>query len=153
MGRSFYEPLFPPAQVTLGWNSFAAQWLSRVPALIPGHFHELLASGAVRDAFKAQAAVDWRSFLALRGSRGPDPVWQAYVAHRDKRRLALGRARFFRVTLAPTLAAALDPARPGPERLAFSDMLEELLARRLEQVEPAEIPQTLATMVLVRPAL
>ena len=66
VGRSFFEPLLPPAQVVLGWSSFAAHWLSRSPASIPGHFHELLAADDVREAFKAQAAADWRLFLSLR---------------------------------------------------------------------------------------
>jgi SAM dependent carboxyl methyltransferase len=66
VGRSFFESVVPPAQVALGWCSFAAQWLSRVPAYIPGHFHELRAASAVREAFHAQAAADWRRFLSLR---------------------------------------------------------------------------------------
>ncbi len=66
VGRSFYESLLPPAQVSLGWSSYAAHWLSRVPAYIPGHFHDLRATGAAREAFDAQAATDWRTFLSLR---------------------------------------------------------------------------------------
>jgi hypothetical protein len=66
VGRSFYDPLLPPGQVSLGWSSFAVNWLSRVPALIPGHFHSLRAIGAAREAFDAQAATDWLTFLSLR---------------------------------------------------------------------------------------
>ena len=66
VGRSFFESVLPPAQVALGWCSFAAQWLSRIPAYIPGHFHELRATSAVREAFHVQAAADWRLFLSLR---------------------------------------------------------------------------------------
>jgi hypothetical protein len=66
VGRSFYDPLLPPGQVSLGWSSHAVNWLSRVPALIPGHFHSLRAIGAAREAFDAQAAADWRTFLSLR---------------------------------------------------------------------------------------
>jgi SAM dependent carboxyl methyltransferase len=66
VGRSFYQSLLPPAQVSLGWSSYAACWLSRVPALIPGHFHDLRATGAAREAFDAQAAADWLTFLSLR---------------------------------------------------------------------------------------
>lgn len=36
------------------------------PPNIPGHFHDLRATGAARDAFDAQAATDWRTFLSLR---------------------------------------------------------------------------------------
>jgi len=49
----------------------------------------------------------------------------------------------------PTLAVALDPARPPADRLTFANALEAALARRLER-EPSEVPQTLATMVLTR---
>ncbi len=66
VGRSFYESVLPPAQVLLGWSAFAAQWLSRVPTALAGHFHQLGATGATRAAFAAQAEQDWRTFLALR---------------------------------------------------------------------------------------
>jgi hypothetical protein len=56
----------PPGQVSLGWSSHAVNWLSRVPALIPGHFHSLRAIGAAREAFDAQAVADWHRFLSLR---------------------------------------------------------------------------------------
>jgi SAM dependent carboxyl methyltransferase len=66
IGRSFYENVFPGEQVALGWCSYAAVWLSRVPALIPGHFVALASTGDVRTAFDRQAADDWRCFLSLR---------------------------------------------------------------------------------------
>jgi hypothetical protein len=66
IGRSFYDSVLPPGQISLGWSSHAACWLSRVPAYIPGHFHDLRATGAAREAFDAQAAADWISFLSLR---------------------------------------------------------------------------------------
>jgi len=66
IGRSFYEKVLPPGSVHLGWSSYAAVWLSRIPALIPGHFHQLGATGAVRDEFDRQAAQDWETFLSLR---------------------------------------------------------------------------------------
>ena len=34
VGRSFYEQILPSSSVTLGWTSWAMQWLSRVPALV-----------------------------------------------------------------------------------------------------------------------
>ncbi len=67
IGRSFYENVFPRDQVHLGWCSYAAVWLSRIPALIPGHFVALGSTGDVRAAFHRQAANDWRLFLSLRG--------------------------------------------------------------------------------------
>jgi hypothetical protein len=66
IGRSFYENVFPREQVDLGWCSYAAVWLSRVPALIPGHFVMLASTGNIRAAFDRQAADDWRLFLSLR---------------------------------------------------------------------------------------
>jgi SAM-dependent methyltransferase len=66
IGRSFYENVFPPEHVDLGWCSYAAVWLSRIPALIPGHFAHLASTGDVRAAFDRQAAEDWRLFLSLR---------------------------------------------------------------------------------------
>ena len=67
VGRSFYEPLLPPNHVVLGWSSFAAHWLSRLPGTLPGHFHELCVPQAARSAFRDQAREDWRRFLTLRG--------------------------------------------------------------------------------------
>ena len=36
-GRSFYQRLFAPAQVGLGWSAIAVHWLSAAPATVPGH--------------------------------------------------------------------------------------------------------------------
>ena len=66
IGRSFYENVFPSEQVDLGWCSYAALWLSSIPALIPGHFASVASSGEVREAFDRQGADDWRLFLSLR---------------------------------------------------------------------------------------
>ena len=66
IGRSFYENVFPSEQVELGWCSYSAIWLSRIPALIPGHFVSLASTGEVRAAFERQAVDDWRLFLSLR---------------------------------------------------------------------------------------
>lgn len=66
IGRSFYENVFPREQVALGWCSYAAVWLSRIPALIPGHFVSVASTGDSRAAFERQAAEDWRLFLSLR---------------------------------------------------------------------------------------
>ena len=66
VGRSFYENVFPQGQVDLGWCSYAAVWLRRIPTLIPGHFMSLGCTGDVRAAFDLQAAEDSRLFLSLR---------------------------------------------------------------------------------------
>ena len=66
VGKSFYESVLPSDYVHVGWSSYAAVWLSRLPALIPDHLVVLRSSGAVRSAFERQAAQDWETFLALR---------------------------------------------------------------------------------------
>ncbi|HET6218322.1 MAG TPA: hypothetical protein VFE27_14955 [Acidobacteriaceae bacterium] len=68
VGRSFYEQVLPAETVSLGWSSWAVQWLSRAPMAIPDQV-QVAASGdaAVREAFHQQAAEDWRRFLVARG--------------------------------------------------------------------------------------
>jgi hypothetical protein len=66
IGRSFYENVLPPGFVHLGWCSYAAVWLSRVPTLIPGHFFSPHATGQARAEFDRQGAEDWEAFLSLR---------------------------------------------------------------------------------------
>jgi hypothetical protein len=68
IGRSFYEQVLPDDFVDLGWCSYAAQWLSRSPMPIPGHFMAVFATGDVRAAFERQAAQDWDTFLSRRAS-------------------------------------------------------------------------------------
>jgi SAM dependent carboxyl methyltransferase len=68
IGRSFYEQVLPSASVHLGWCSYAAVWLRRVPCLIPGHFFPAFSTGATRAAFHQQAAEDWVTFLSCRAS-------------------------------------------------------------------------------------
>lgn len=64
--RSFYEPLFPPAELHLVWSAIAVHWLSRMPASIPGHIYSSRATGDVRRALKEQSRADWEAFLAHR---------------------------------------------------------------------------------------
>jgi hypothetical protein len=66
IGRSFYENVLPPGSVHLGWSSYAAVWLSRIPTLIPGHFFSALSTGRVRAEFDRQGTQDWEAFLSLR---------------------------------------------------------------------------------------
>jgi hypothetical protein len=66
IGRSFYQPLFPSGQVTLGYSAIAVHWLSAAPCPIPGHIWPPRAKGAVRAAFTARARADWETFLACR---------------------------------------------------------------------------------------
>lgn len=66
IGRSFYEQVLPAGSVHLGWCSYAAIWLSRIPGRLPGHFLPVYGSGPGHAAFERQAAEDWESFLRLR---------------------------------------------------------------------------------------
>jgi hypothetical protein len=65
IGRSFYEIVLPPNHVHLGWCSYAAMWISRIPTRIPGHIVPR-STGEVRAAFERQGAQDWERFLLLR---------------------------------------------------------------------------------------
>src|SRR5439155_4334080 len=68
IGRSFYDQLLPSNSVTLGWSSWAVQWLSRVPALIPDQVQVAYSKDPeARDAFARQSGEDWRTFLSHRG--------------------------------------------------------------------------------------
>jgi SAM dependent carboxyl methyltransferase len=66
IGKSFYQQVLPAESVHLAWSSYAAVWLTCVPSLIPGHFMPVRATGAVRSAWRQQAAADWELFLSLR---------------------------------------------------------------------------------------
>jgi hypothetical protein len=68
IGRSFYQCVLPPNHVDLGWSSYAAVWLSRIPRQIPDHFFIPCSTGAVRATFERQAALDWEAFLSLRAT-------------------------------------------------------------------------------------
>ena len=66
IGRSFYESVLPADSVHLGWSSYAAMWISRIPTLIPDHFIFARTTGEVRAAWARQGAEDWETFLSLR---------------------------------------------------------------------------------------
>ncbi len=67
VGRSYFEQILPPASVTLGWSSWAIQWLSRVPGVIPDQVQVSFSRDPVaRAAFSSQAREDWRNFLTAR---------------------------------------------------------------------------------------
>jgi hypothetical protein len=68
IGRSFYEQIVPSKMVNLGWTSWAAQWLSRIPCEVPDHVHVSYSHDeAARAAHADQAARDWHNFVAFRG--------------------------------------------------------------------------------------
>jgi hypothetical protein len=66
VGRSFYGGVLPSNSVDIGWSSYAAMWISRIPTMIPDHFFVFGSTGAVRAQFDRQGAQDWEAFLALR---------------------------------------------------------------------------------------
>lgn len=68
IGKSFYESVLPRGSVHLGWSSYAAMWLSRLPALLPDHFIPHCSKTEVRNEFDRQGARDWECFLSLRAS-------------------------------------------------------------------------------------
>jgi hypothetical protein len=65
-GRSFYERLFPPAHVAIGWSSIAVHWLSAVPAPLREQIFSPLGDAPERLAYAARAADEWRRFLEHR---------------------------------------------------------------------------------------
>lgn len=68
IGRSFYDQIVPSKTVTLGWTSWATQWLSRTPCEVPDHVHVSRSNDhAVRSAYSDRAALDWHNFVAFRG--------------------------------------------------------------------------------------
>ncbi len=62
-GRSFYERLFPPATISVGWSALAIQWLSSPAGAIADHIWSPRANGALSSALAARAASDWAGFL------------------------------------------------------------------------------------------
>ena len=67
VGRSFYRPLLPLGSVTLGWSSWAVQWLSQIPGVIGDHVQVACSQNtAARQAFASTAAADWEAFLTCR---------------------------------------------------------------------------------------
>ncbi|MCS0503072.1 class I SAM-dependent methyltransferase [Ancylobacter mangrovi] len=66
VGRSHFDQVLPSGSVDFGWSSFAAHWLSAAPVTDAGHVWPHLADPAVEQRFAAQAAEDWRRFLASR---------------------------------------------------------------------------------------
>jgi salicylate 1-O-methyltransferase len=66
VGRSFFDPVLPPASVTLGWSSFAVMWLTRTPPEALGHVSAALVPLEVLLPLRAQGDADWRRFLAAR---------------------------------------------------------------------------------------
>jgi len=68
VGRSFYGQVLPSNSVTLGWSSWAVQWLSSAPGPIPDQVQVSYSKDAkTRADYRGQAAQDWQNFLLARG--------------------------------------------------------------------------------------
>jgi len=68
IGRSFYGNVLPPNSVDVGWSSYSAMWISKIPVAIPDHFFVFASKGGIRAEFDRQGASDWKTFLSLRAA-------------------------------------------------------------------------------------
>ena len=68
VGRTFFDQVFPPHHVSLGWSVWAAMFLSSIPTAIPNHFHSSCITGVPHNAFANQAKRDWECFLLHRAN-------------------------------------------------------------------------------------
>lgn len=66
VGRSFFRQITPDAFVSLGWCSYAVQWLSASPGPVRGHIAPWRGDDAERAAFDEAGRRDWATFIALR---------------------------------------------------------------------------------------
>ena len=72
VGRSFYQSVFPPDHVDLGWSSYAAVWLSRLPAGSEPHLYSPVQWPNSHCRFDRQAELDWEAFSrAARSGNAP----------------------------------------------------------------------------------
>lgn len=67
-GTSFFSQAVPSGSVHLALSFTAMHWLSAKPCDITTGLHMTQAAGAELDAFKAQAAADWRTVLLHRAA-------------------------------------------------------------------------------------
>jgi len=59
VGHSFYDQILPRESVSLGWSSWAVQWLSGTPGTIPDQIQVSFSKdAAARAAYEQQAAED-----------------------------------------------------------------------------------------------
>jgi hypothetical protein len=142
IGRSFYESVLPPDSVHLGWSSYAAMWLSRVPTRMSRHFIPFRGTDTERAAFHQQGARDWEAFLTLRAA-------ELRAGGRLIVVLAAKYALFFRSIFVPSLSLGLRQAREPEERRIFADRFENGLKRRLLN-QAAPLSSFVQTMVLAK---
>ena len=124
IGRSYFEPLFPPGRVHLGWNSWTLHWLSHNPVQVDDHVLAILSrSSSAREQVRLRLAEDWENFLRARSaelapgaklvslSMGATPelhgwdwivseVWGAAIEMADRGRLSAAELERFTVPVA-----------------------------------------------------
>jgi hypothetical protein len=72
VGKSFYEAVMPRNHVHVGWSSYSAMWISRIPTRLLDHIFIPCSRGAARAEFERPGAPGER--VATRwavGDRGP----------------------------------------------------------------------------------
>ena len=67
IGRSYFQPIFRPGAVTIGWNTWTVHWLSGEKIYAPDNFLlNLSKSQTALSALRQRQAKDWRQFLECR---------------------------------------------------------------------------------------
>jgi hypothetical protein len=68
IGKSFYEAVLPRNHVHVGWSSYSAMWISRIPTRRLDHIYVPCSRSAARAEFERQGAEDWETFLTHRAN-------------------------------------------------------------------------------------
>jgi|TARA_B100000768_G_C11257931_1_gene367328 hypothetical protein len=63
---SFHNSIVPPNTLSLGHSATASHYIAEIPVQILDHVHMVGSSGATREAFEVQGAIDWENFLLKR---------------------------------------------------------------------------------------
>ena len=87
--RSFYSSVFPRESVHLGWSSYAAVWLSRVPAPIPDHIVAMCSNETVRAAFDESGSFGLGEFFDHANAALRDLVDAGAIGAGEAARMAL----------------------------------------------------------------
>jgi SAM-dependent methyltransferase len=68
-GNTYHRPLVPDGSVSLAWASTTVHWLDEVPASVPDGIWPQAAGGQARELWRAQAAREWATFVAVVGDQ------------------------------------------------------------------------------------
>jgi len=86
IGRSYFQPIFRPGGVTIGWNSWTVHWLSGEKIYAPDHFLlNLSKSQVTQDALRRRQGEDWQRFLECRSVElaSGGKLLSAFVTEKD----------------------------------------------------------------------